>query len=241
MTEKLPEAAAALYLVSPEEFTAERDRVARELKHMGDGESASQVKSLKKPTVAAYALNLVSSREPAQIKELLSADEQLRNARTREEMQEAKSRRQKTINSITGAALSVLAEQNRASGAQIKEKIAETLLAVANDEEARELLEEGRLTREIAPGGFAPASAFGSLEPGETEVPVDDRKVKRIEDLRAEADAHASEAKRLRLESKRLAEESRRLQRESERTELLALKAEEAAERKRKQAGELES
>lgn len=239
MTSELPEAAAALYLVSPEEFTSERDRLARELKEAGESEAALKVKSLKRPTVAAYALNLIASRQPAEIKSLLEADDQLRNASTRDEMETAKLTRQRTITSITTAALSILREQARSTGNQIKEKISETLLAVANDDDARELLENGTLTREIAPGNIAAASVFGLLESDEPDEPMDDRKTQRVKDLRAESDVHANEAKRLRRESDLLVEESQRLKRESERLQAQALKSEEAAERKLKQAGEL--
>src|SRR5947199_10325820 len=72
-----------LYALDPGEFVAERDRVARELRDAGQREEAAQVKSLRKPTVSAAAINQLARRERRGVDLLLEAGHHLREAQQR--------------------------------------------------------------------------------------------------------------------------------------------------------------
>ncbi len=50
----------ALYDLDPSEFVAARDALAKEVKAAGDADAAREVKALKKPTKAAWAINQVA-------------------------------------------------------------------------------------------------------------------------------------------------------------------------------------
>lgn len=241
----LPESAEPLFEVAPEEFTAERDRIAKELKKQGDDDAASAVKSLKKPSITAYALNLVARRHSELIDELLEADEKLRTAKSRAEMDAAKGERQKAISSITGKATSLLEEQERSVTAQVRERLTETLLAVATDDATRELLKAGRLLKEAEGGGFGgPVTAF-------EESPADDRQRKlheRVSKIRGEGEAKLAEAKKAKAdsekalhESKELAEASAAARDRAGKLANIAKKAEQLGRAKLAEAGELES
>ncbi len=170
----LPESAEVLFELPPEDFTAERDRIAKDLKKQGEDESAAVVKALKRPSVTAYALNLVARQHAGLVDDLLKADEDLRGARSRGAMDDAKAARQKAISAITSKATSILGDQDRPITAQVRERLTETLLAVATDDETRAGLKAGRLLREAEGGGFGgPVTAFDA-------VPEDDegRKLK---------------------------------------------------------------
>src|SRR5947207_15901983 len=65
-----------LYGLSPEEFTAARDGLAKELKAAGDQSGATSVKALRRPTVAAWAVNQVVRREPKGADGLLEAGDE---------------------------------------------------------------------------------------------------------------------------------------------------------------------
>jgi hypothetical protein len=204
----LPEAADPLFELPPEEFTAQRDHLARALKKQGDEDGASAVKALKKPNATAYALNLVSRRHSELVEDLLQADSKLRSARSRGEMDAAKGERQKAIASITARATTLLEEQERSITAQVRERLTETLLAVATDDATRELLKAGRLVKEAEAGGFGgPVAVFD-------ERPEDDRQRKlkeRVSKIRAEAEAKLAEAKKAKADSERALHESKEL------------------------------
>jgi hypothetical protein len=63
----------ALFALPPEEFTAARDRLARELSDGGNKEAAKEVKGLKRPTVAAWAVNQTVRGHPDALERLTKA------------------------------------------------------------------------------------------------------------------------------------------------------------------------
>src|SRR4051812_10335881 len=76
-TEELLEIADRLYAVPLAEFTPARDAAAKE---QTDKELAARVKALKKPSVAAWAVNLLVRREADQIDQVLALGDSLRAA-----------------------------------------------------------------------------------------------------------------------------------------------------------------
>jgi hypothetical protein len=71
-----------LYAVPLDEFTGERTRLARELRSGGDRSAADEIAKLRKPSPAAWALNLVAREEAGAVEEWLAATEALRDAST---------------------------------------------------------------------------------------------------------------------------------------------------------------
>ena len=60
----LPDEAAELFRVPPEDFIAERDALVQRLRAEGRDEDATAVKALRKPTTVVWALNQLATREP---------------------------------------------------------------------------------------------------------------------------------------------------------------------------------
>jgi hypothetical protein len=73
----LDEATDELYAADLDAFVADRTRLARELKEGGDGEAAAKLAKLKKPTVAAWALNQLARRHRRDVDLLLDAGHRL--------------------------------------------------------------------------------------------------------------------------------------------------------------------
>ena len=67
------QAAEELYGLPPGEFTRARDARVKELRTEGDREAADAVKGLRKPTVAAWALNQLARRNRRDVDLLLDA------------------------------------------------------------------------------------------------------------------------------------------------------------------------
>ena len=62
-----------LFGLPPEEFIAARDQLARQLKAGGDAAGAKRVSALRRPTVAAWAVNQAARERPELVRELLEA------------------------------------------------------------------------------------------------------------------------------------------------------------------------
>jgi hypothetical protein len=69
-----------LYGLPPERFTAARDDLAKRLRRSGAGEAAGAVKALRRPTVAAWAVNRLAREQPDALEELLDAGRRLAEA-----------------------------------------------------------------------------------------------------------------------------------------------------------------
>ena len=60
-----------LYALPREEFTPQRDELAKRLREEGDRDGAAAVKALRKPTIAAWAVNQVQRDRPDEVRDEL--------------------------------------------------------------------------------------------------------------------------------------------------------------------------
>ena len=162
------QAAEELYGLPPAEFTRARDERAKELRKSGDREAADGVKALRKPTVAAWALNQLARQRRKELGRLLKAGEGLRAAQEellaggdRSAFQKAAAAERELVADLTGATQEIVSKAGERPGAGLDEKVSATLHAAALDEDVAEELRAGRLTREReAIGGFGAAGTF---------------------------------------------------------------------------------
>ncbi|HEX2266857.1 MAG TPA: hypothetical protein VHI97_01475 [Actinomycetota bacterium] len=223
----------ALYELPPEQFIAARDRLSKQLRDDGRSADAQRVKSLRRPTVPAWAVNQVVRQHRSEVEELLAAGEDLRRAQQRAlsgkggaDLREASERRRNALRKVVDAADVTLEQADRASAPHL-EAIRNTFEAASLDREAATELREGRLVKELeAPAGFGDVTGL-SLVQGEGG------------DGKAAAKRADQEARR-RAKEKREAEEAKarigELRREAQRAEREAAKAEQEADRARTEA-----
>jgi hypothetical protein len=154
-----------LYGTPLDEFVRERDELARRLTREGDRESGARVKSLRKPTVGAWALNQAVRRRRADTDALLATGKRLRVAHEellnggdpavlRETMEEERS-----LTSALADCAEAIASETGKSGPALRDRVRATLHAAAVQEEARAELAAGRFVREREAVGLGP---FGS-------------------------------------------------------------------------------
>jgi hypothetical protein len=72
-----------LFALPLDEFTAARNALAKRLKQDGDAEAAEAVRTLSKPSVAAWAVNQLARRDPETVRSLLNVAARLRSAQER--------------------------------------------------------------------------------------------------------------------------------------------------------------
>jgi len=152
-----------LYSLPLAEFTPERDDLAKRLRKDGDADAAAAVKSLKKPSVAAWAVNQVQRDRPDEVRELIDVTEELHrvhkklsSAGARERLEEAAEMQRKLISSLVRCASQLLEAGGHAASDATLQKVADTLRAAALDEDVREQLAHGRLVKDERAAGFGP-------------------------------------------------------------------------------------
>jgi hypothetical protein len=189
-----------LYSLPLDDFTAARDALASELRSAGDKAGAAEVKKLRKPSLAAWAVNQVARAKPDAMRTLFELRQGVEEAQSASEMRSAAEERRRLIAELVGRAEKVLTDAGRATGANTMQAITQTFHAGDND---RDELLHGRLTKELTPSGFGGFSlAFEEDEPTESDVedPKLEEKRRRARELAEEADDAGAEAERLEKE-----------------------------------------
>jgi hypothetical protein len=149
-----------LYGLPLEEFTPARDALAKELKAEGRKDEAAEVKSLRKPSLAAWALNRAARDNPDAIDALRAAGNDLRAAQDEAlsgdagRLRDAGRALNDEIDRVAGLAAEALRSAGRPASATQQEKLATTLRTAAVDDEAGEILASGVLVDELDPTGF---------------------------------------------------------------------------------------
>jgi hypothetical protein len=146
----LSTAGAELYRLPRDEFTAARNELAKRLRGDGRRAEAEQVKELRKPTAAAWIVNQVSRQARGEVKNLLSAGERMRKARTPTQLRTASAAEREAITRLLGRVEDVAGSQPAAT----VERVRETLHAAAGDAGVGALVRAGCLDREQRLVGF---------------------------------------------------------------------------------------
>ena len=158
-----------LYGLPLEEFTPARDALAKELKAAGQKDEAAEVKRLRKPSLAAWALNRVARDHPDAIDRLRAAGADLRAAQDEAmsgnagRLRDAGRALVDEIDRVSSLAAEVLQSAGRPASAAQQEKLASTLRTAAIDDEAGEVLLRGVLVDDLEPTGFSLLGAGPSL------------------------------------------------------------------------------
>jgi len=219
-----------LYALTRDEFTPARDALASKLRAGGDRAQADEIKKLRKPTVAAWALNQVRRQQRETVDALLTAGERLRTAHEgllagggREELAAAAADERALVEKIAQLAEKRL---GASASAAVQTKLRATLHAVASSEEARAQLEAGRLTHdyEASDLGFGALAAGAPVAPRPTKAPTQKPK------------PHDARAKKLRERLEQAVAKHRELQHQADEAERTAAEAERAAAEARRAA-----
>jgi hypothetical protein len=207
-----------LYGLPLEEFTEARNKLVRHLQDRGDKESAKQVRSLRKPSLGAWAVNQLARRHPDELRELMDLRDKLASGDA-SAFRSASTEQRKLVASLTEHARPILEEAGHPASRSTMDAISKTLLAGGTEAE-RDLILSGRLTRELAPSGFEGLPGLGTAMPEEEteeEGGVDTRAAQRAEELAKKAEAAEREAERVEVQADAARREAEGLERSAER------------------------
>lgn len=203
-----------LYGLSLEEFTKERDALARRLRADGKRDEATAITELRKPVLAAWVVNRLAREHRPDVEALVEAAAGIRGGKP-----DADERFRTTADGLARAAREVLAEADRRASDAVLRDVATTLRAAAAAEP--DILLGGRLTEPIEATGFEAMAGAAPRRPSSTaggrqqkKKPQPDRA--RVQAARKAVGETRDEARRLRREADAAEREARRLRAEAD-------------------------
>ena len=221
-----------LYAAAPEDFVPERTRLSKALKADGRAGDAAELAKVRKPPLAAWALNQLARRNRRDVDLLLDSGNRLREAQAgvlggadRDSLARAAAAQREAVERLTREAEGLLAERGSVSPGVVVQ-VADSLRAAAVSPEGRELLARGRFSAPLESEGFDLVGQLAASAPK-----------RRPQAGRAKERARAAEAAAAVREAKARLKEAERAAREA-RTEAARLDAEAAKARRAAEAAE---
>jgi hypothetical protein len=224
-----------LYGLALDRFIPERASLVRKLRSEGEREQAAIAGALRKPSVAAWAVNQLIRTQRGEVKVLFAAGDALREVQAgvlagradARDLRSAAAQERDGVDALVATARGLLSTAGHELSPVTVERVAETLHAGALDDEARTQVSEGRLVRELRHvglgaglGGAVPAPPEQSTRPasGRSGTPARDGgpRPAAARDPGAEREA-ARERKAAEAAQRREREEARRQARALER------------------------
>ncbi|MFF4241654.1 hypothetical protein ACFYYL_37820 [Actinomadura geliboluensis] len=151
-------AADELYGVPPARFVETRKRLAREAKDAGDAALAKRIGALRRPTLSAWAVNLLSRSAAGELGRLLDVGAELRSAwGAGGGLRDLEQRRAGLVASLVRTAGDLAAEAGGDLREQAVREVEDTLQAATVDAEIADDVRAGRLAQPRSHTGFVPA------------------------------------------------------------------------------------
>ncbi len=213
MADALLEIADELYALPLERFTPERDARIKAAK--GDRDLVAALKALRKPSVAAWVVNLLVRREVEQVEQVLAVGAALREAQEGMDGGQLRAltrQRRQLTSAVTGQARALAAEEGVRVTQSVADEVEATLTAGLVDPEAARAVRSGLLVRSIKATGVdavdvssavaLPAALGFSASPTAAEPPAPpdlhvvpgDEAARRLEEAEEELEAAAEAA-----------------------------------------------
>lgn len=179
-----------LYGVDPAQFTEARTAAVAEAKARGDAKAAADLGKLRKPTMGAWAINLLAINKPALIKQLADLSRKLRDAQR--ELQGAELRKLAQERRTLVASLVSEAQKLAGKASLPLFEIEATLNAALADDDVAKTVQSGRLTKTVAYDGFGLAAGPDEDDSADREPRT---KPKAADSARRKHEAELAEAK----------------------------------------------
>ncbi|MER7015114.1 hypothetical protein ABT324_27095, partial [Saccharopolyspora sp. NPDC000359] len=149
--------ARELCTADPAGFTPARDREAAAAKERGDHDLAAALKKLRKPTTAAWAVNLLAAHAPDALDTLLDLGERLRSAQRElrgDDLRSLARERTSTLRDLTGQAAALAEEHGHPLTEATRQQVEQTLTAALSDPEAARQVQSATLAKPLEYSGF---------------------------------------------------------------------------------------
>jgi chromosome segregation ATPase len=164
----LAEIADQLYGLRPEEFTAARDAAVKQARSASDADLAKTVKALRRPSVAAWAVNLLVRRRTELAEQVVGLGDSLREAQSQlkgDALRELTRQRRQLVAAVTAETRTLAAEEGQPLTDAAARQVEETLQAAMADPEAAAAVLSGLLTQSLSSTGVGSLTEFVAVLP----------------------------------------------------------------------------
>lgn len=143
-------AADEVFAAPRSEFVATRDRLARRAQEQGGGDAARRIAALRKPTVAAWLVNLLARERPEALQRFLDLGDSVRAG---SHLHEFAARRRDLQQELLNEVDSLAREHQQTVASGTFQQITDTLNRALADAEAAGTVRAGRLSSALEPSG----------------------------------------------------------------------------------------
>lgn len=233
-----------LYGLPLEGFISARTELAKALRKDGHRERAGEVSALRKPSVAAWAVNQLVRTRGRDVTALFQAGDALQDAQSRllagrgdgHALREAVTSERQAVSRLVEQARGLLSSDGHELTQTTLDRVSDTLHAAAFDGDARAQFEDGCLVRELRHVGLGQGDALSpaASSPSTSPRPASGSSgaARRADAKRTEREpAEAKRTKRERAEAKRIERERAERLKLARKAETDARRAAERAER----------
>jgi hypothetical protein len=148
----------AMYAAPPDGFVAARDAAVAAAREAGQAQRAREIAKLRKPTVAAWVVNLLAIRRSDLVDELVDLAAAMRSAQRQlkgDQLRELSAQRREAVNGLLREAVKLAGEADpRNRGKLPQGEVEATLNAAMSDAEVAEQVRSGRLIKAATYAGF---------------------------------------------------------------------------------------
>ncbi len=235
-----------LYGLSPSEFTATRDERAAAARQEGDRALTGDIKALRRPSTAAWAVNMLARHRSDQVAALVDLGQKLREAQetlSGDQIRALGRQRHQVVAGLARECRRLTGDLGDPISDSVERQVQETLEAALADPAAGRAVSSGRLVRPLSHAGLGGVDLDGAVAgPPSGWSPGGEGAARSGEEQRGarrdEAGHAGREAQRAAREAERADREAQRAEREAQRAEREAQLAEREAERADKEAGQ---
>ena len=221
-----------LYRARPDEFVPLRDEAVARAREAGDRDLARAIGRLRRPTRAAWLVNLLARESPDKLEGLLGLAAGLADAQRTLDgaaLRQLSSQRRKLVSAVAQEAARLARAEHEQVGDSLVREVGDILEAALADEAIADEVRSGRLTRSVSYSGFGPQAQAGATPRPGRAAPAPTRPRPAPEPA-AEPEPDAADAERR--------ERERRAERERREQALAEAEAAEGAARDRQFAAE---
>ncbi len=211
-----------LYGLPLERFTEERNALVKRLRKGGRREEATEVSNLRKPSVAAWAVNQLVRTQRRDVASLFEAGDALREAQSQllsgrgeaDALRDAVEAERVAVDQLTQRARGLLSSEGHELTVATLQRVSETLNAAALDEDLRAQVSDGCLVRElhhVGLGRLVPSSPGArGKSASKKRAARPDKKGAEPKQTRSARSAQTAQARNAEAEARRRAERTAR-------------------------------
>ncbi|MEU8288485.1 hypothetical protein AB0C01_29525 [Micromonospora sp. NPDC048905] len=175
-----------LYRIPPDRFVAARDAAVAEARRAGDPGTARQLARLRRPTVAAWLVNLLAIQRPELVADLVQLADALRTAQRElrgPRLRELSAQRRAVVGALVAEVRKLAVTESDAppAGRLPLAEVESTLNAAFSDVDVAEQVRAGRLLRAASYAGFGevPRPQLRLVTGDDEEEPEEERPARR--------------------------------------------------------------